>query len=42
MILLPTDDSLDKFRDGDIREEGESDRKLVEEEMIPLPVDTSR
>ncbi len=39
--LLPADDPLDKYRDGD-KEDGEADRQLVKEGMIPLPVDTAR
>ncbi len=39
--LLPADDSLDENKDGD-REDGEADRQLVKEWMIPLPADTAR
>jgi hypothetical protein len=39
--LLPADDPLHKYRDGD-REDGEADCQLVKEWMIPLPADTAR
>ncbi len=40
-VLLPADDPLDKYRDGDW-EDGEADRQLVKDGMIPLPADTAR
>ncbi len=39
--LLPADDPLDENRDGD-RKDGEADRQLVKEGLIPLPADTAR
>jgi hypothetical protein len=39
--LLPADDPLDEYRDGD-REDREADRQLVKEWMILLPADTAR
>ncbi len=40
MTLLPADDSLDENRNGD-REDGEADRQLVKEGLIPLLADTA-
>ncbi len=40
-VLLPADDPLDKYRDGD-REDGEANHQLVKEGMISLPADTAR
>ncbi len=39
--LLPADDPLDENRDGD-REDGEADRQLVKDGMVPLSADTAR